>query len=116
MSKSAFVKRFAEDKAFAEKFLGLDDLDSAKAFLADEGFEFSDEDVSNFLSETAKLKDECLSDDELDDAVGGLRDDSLFLSGDDAAAFRDGANSLLRSKSGLLAPESESFRNKAGLR
>lgn len=115
MSKEAFAKKFAEDKEFAEKVFALDTLEDAKAFNAKEGFEFSDEEITAFLAEMAKLKDETMSDDDLDLAVGGFMADGLFLSSADAEKFREGVSGLLLEGSFFTA-SGDDFRSNAGIR
>ena len=94
MSKEALAKKFAEDKDFAEKVLALDSLEDARALFASEGLDLSDEESAAFFEGIETLKDESMSDEDLDQAVGGLlREGSVFFS-----------------------PGQESFRDNAGLR
>ena len=79
MDRAEFGKRFAEDNEFAEKILSLDSLEDAKALMATEGLEHSDEEIAAFLEEMKNLKEGKLSDAALDAAVGGLRQDAETL-------------------------------------
>jgi len=89
MGKKEFVEKFSTDKEFADKVMGLTNLEDAKAFVADEGFDFSDEQLSAFLDELNKFKGSSMSDEDLDLAVGGFGSGSGLLIGSDAEAFKE---------------------------
>jgi len=103
MGKEEFMKKFAEDKGFAEKVLGLRSLDDAKALIASEGFEFSDEQVSAFLDGLKKLISSSMSDEDLDLAVGGFASNSGLMVGSEADSFREGLGTILADADGFRA-------------
>ena len=87
MNREDFIKRFAADKAFAERVMALEGLKEAKEFAKKEGYTFTDVEIGEFLESMAKMRDGAgLSDAELDLAVGGTsvddfdRDCSLWCS------------------------------------
>ena len=78
MSREDFIKRFAADKAFAERVMALEGPKEAKEFAEKEGYTFTDEEIGEFLEGMAKLRDGAsLSNADLDLAVGGMSDDEL---------------------------------------
>ena len=78
MNREDFIKRFAEDKAFAERAMALEGLEEAKELAEKEGYTFTDEEIGEFLKGMAKMRDGAgISDAELDLAVGGTSDDEL---------------------------------------
>jgi len=113
MGKKEFVEKFSTDKEFADKVMGLTNLEDAKALVAEEGFDFSDEEISAFLDELNKFKGSSMSDEDLDLAVGGFGSESGLLVGSDAEAFRE---SLLKLRADGSDASEDGFRTGAGLR
>ena len=73
MSKEAFAKKFATDKAFAEKVWGLKSAEETKALAQAEGFNLTDEEASSILSKLQQMNQDgmTLDDMTLDLAAGG---------------------------------------------
>ena len=75
MSKEAFVKRFSTDTEFAKKAMKVSSIEEAKTLAKEEGFEFNDEQIDQFLAGVKKLKGDRggeLSEETLELAVGGF--------------------------------------------
>jgi len=111
MSKEAFLRKFDEDKEFADKVLALTSFEDAKALFVNEGFEFGDEDITTYLEGLEKLKSGSMSDEELDQAVGGFGAGSGLRASSDAETFRESARIWMSENDGA-----DGFRAGSGLR
>ena len=75
MNREAFIKRFSTDRDFAERALKVSSIGEAKALAKQDDYEFSDEEINQFLAGVEKLKaagDSQLNEEALELASGGF--------------------------------------------
>ena len=88
MSREAFIKRFSTDTEFAKKAMKVSSIEEARVLAKKEGYEFSDEQISQFLAGVEKLKagqGGQLNEEALELAVGGFGPDSTNDAGTDCS-------------------------------
>jgi len=56
MNKEAFIKRFSTDREFMKKAMKVSSIEEAKSLAKNEGYDFSDDEINQFLAGVEKLK------------------------------------------------------------
>ena len=90
MSREAFIKRFSTDTEFAKKALQVSSIEEARTLAKNEGYEFDDEQINQFLAGVEKLKTGQggeLNEEALELAVGGFDPEGTNDAGTDDCSW-----------------------------
>jgi len=88
MNREAFIKRFSTDTEFAKKAMKVSSLEEARVLAKQDGFDFSDEEINQFLAGVEKLKatkSGQLSEEALELAAGGFNPEGTDDAGTDCS-------------------------------